>query len=170
VIEDRERLARSPVHEAALDCIEAGIEAADPARAIRDAVSLEGDRLVVDDDAYDLGDYDEVLLLGGGKAAGAVAVALESILGDRLSRGAVVVPDPFGTERVEVFVGGHPLPDEGSVEGARRLLELAEATDERTLVLAVVTGGGSATLAAPVEGVSLADLRATIAETPFHRT
>jgi len=161
VIEDRERLARSPVHEAALDCIDAGIEAADPARAIHDAVSLEGNRLVVDNDAYDLGDYDEVLLLGGGKAAGAVAVALESILGDRLSRGAVVVPDPFGTERVEVFVGGHPLPDEGSVEGARRLLELADAADERTLVLAVVTGGGSATLAAPVEGVSLADLRAT---------
>ena len=164
MIAERDRHAASPVHETALDCVEAGIEAADPGRAIRDGVTLEGDRLTVDGDAYDLGDFEEVVLLGGGKAAGAVAVELESILGDRLAGGAVVVPDPVEElegGRVAVFVGGHPLPDEGSVEGARRLLELADDSDERTLVLAVVTGGGSATLAAPAERLSLADLRAT---------
>ena len=159
-IDGRDRLARTPVHDAALACVEAGIEAAHPRNAIRRSVGLDGDALTIGDDRYDLGEYDEVVVLGGGKAAGAIAVELEAILGDRLSGGAIVVPDPVDTERVEVFVGGHPLPDEGSVEGARRLLELAEGADERTLVLAVVTGGGSAMLAAPAEGVDLDDLRA----------
>ena len=158
-VADRDRLARTPVHDAALACIEAGIEAAHPRNAIRRSVGLDGDALTIDDDRYDLGEFDEVVVLGGGKAAGAIAVELEGILGDRLSGGAIVVPDPVETERVEVYEGGHPLPDEGSVEGARRLLELAEGADERTLVLAVVTGGGSAMLAAPAEGVGLEDLQ-----------
>jgi len=160
VIENRETLASSPVHEVALACVEAGIEAAHPRNAIRDAVGLDGDRLVVGERAYDMGEYDEVLVLGGGKAAGAIATELESLLGDRLTGGAIVVPEPVEADAVEVFLGGHPLPDQGSVAGARRLLELAAAADDGTLVLAVVTGGGSAMLAAPAEGVELADLQA----------
>ena len=170
MIDDRDRLARTDVHDAALACVEAGIEAAHPKNAIRESIRLDGDVLEVHwqsggdggVDAYDLTRYDEVVVLGGGKAAGAIAVELERILGERLTRGAVVVPEPVDeleTDRVEVFLGGHPLPDDGSVEGARRLLELAGSADERTLVLAVVTGGGSAMLAAPAEGVELDDLQ-----------
>lgn len=160
MIDERDRLAETDVHDAALACVEAGIEAAHPWNAIREAVRLDGDDLEIDGDVYDLREYDEMVVLGGGKAAGAIAVELEAVLGDRLSRGAVVVPEPVETDRIEVFVGGHPLPDEGSVAGARRLLELAESADERTLVIAVVTGGGSAMLAAPTEGIGLEDLQA----------
>ena len=157
--EDRERHARSPAHELALDCLEAGIEAARPERAVEAHLSLDGDTLRVRDETYDLADYDRVLVLGGGKAAGGLVAALEALLGDRIDGGAVVLDAPADLA-VEVHVGGHPVPDEGSVAGARRLLELARTADERTLVLAPVTGGGSALLAAPAEGVSMADLRA----------
>jgi len=169
--EDRERHARSPAHELALDCLAAGIEAARPERAIarhlsvsggdgaNDADGADGGTLHVRGETYDLDDYDRVLVLGGGKAAAGLVRALGDLLGDRIDGGAVVLDAPADLDRVEVHVGGHPVPDEGSVAGARRLLELARGADERTLVLATVTGGGSALLAAPVEGVSLADLR-----------
>ena len=171
----------------AVACFEAAVTASLPARVIRESVSVEADgtrnRLRVGDERYDLDAYDRVLVLGGGKAAGGVADALEAILGDRLDGGAVVVPagqlDPAGRSttdevgstiddgrdadgpRVERHPGDHPVPSERGVAGARRLLELAEGADERTLVLATITGGGSALLPAPVEGVSLDDLRAT---------
>lgn len=173
MIRNRDALARTPAHELALDCIEAGIQAALPERVVREQVRIEDGALTIspsmvggDEDgsesaSYDLAEYDEVVVLGGGKAAAQVAAALESVLGDRLSGGAVVTNDPVETSRVEVLPGDHPVPSAAGVESTRRVLDLAAAADEGTLVLAVITGGGSALLAAPAEGVGLDDLRAT---------
>ncbi|WP_224336072.1 glycerate kinase type-2 family protein [Haloprofundus halobius] len=154
-------LGGSEARETALACLDAGIDAANPERAVADAVTLDGQSLKIADDSYDLREFDDVFVLGGGKAGVGVARALENRLGDRLTEGVVVVPDPAELSRVEVAVGDHPVPSERGVEGTRRLLDLAEAADDRTLVLAVVTGGGSALLAAPAEGVSLEDLKET---------
>jgi hydroxypyruvate reductase len=150
-IRERECHARGPAHETALACLEAGIEAAHPGRVVRDAVDRDGARLSIDGEALDLTAFDRVLALGGGKAAAGVAAALEEILDDALDGGAVVTDDPGGveTETVEVLPGAHPVPDAEGVASARRVLDLAESADERTLVLAVITGGGSALLAAP---------------------
>ncbi|WP_117591117.1 glycerate kinase type-2 family protein [Haloprofundus halophilus] len=154
-------LGGSEARETALACLDAGIDAANPERVVADAVTLDGRLLTVGDDSYDLREFDDVLVLGGGKAGVGVARALEGVLGDRVTDGVVVVPDAAELARVSVVVGDHPVPSDRGVEGTRRLLDLAEAADERTLVLAVVTGGGSALLAAPAEGVSLDDLRRT---------
>lgn len=159
MIRDRERLARSPAHALALDCVVAGIEAARPERAVRDALSFDGQRLDVDDAAYDLADYDRVLVLGAGKAAPGLVRGLREVLGDRLDGGVVAVPEGVDLDPVDAVVGGHPTPDEGSREAADRLLALADDADERTLVLAPIAGGGSALLAAPAEGVSFGALR-----------
>nr|WP_205738867.1 DUF4147 domain-containing protein [Halonotius pteroides] len=161
VIRNRDQLPSSPAHEVALDCLAAGIKAADPARLTRRAVSLADGALTVDD----LADYGAVIVLGGGKAAAVVAAELEAILGDALDGGLVITdsPDasPVSTQRVEVLAGDHPIPSERGVESTRRLLEAAEAADESTLILGVITGGGSALMTAPAEELSLADLQAT---------
>lgn len=159
-VADRDSLASTPARDAALACIEAGIAAALPGRVVARELALEGNRLRVGEDTYDLGSYDELVVVGGGKASGRLAAALEGLLGERIDRGAVVAADPAGTDRVEALVGDHPVPGEGSVAGARRVLEALEDTEERTLVLALVTGGGSALLAAPAGDLDLADLRA----------
>jgi len=158
---DRDSLAATPAHDLALDCVAAGIDAARPDRVVQDAVSVDGDDLTIGDEAYDLAAHEEVVVLGGGKAGAQVAAALEAVLGDRLDGGVVVTDDPEETETVEVLPGSHPVPDAAGVESTRALLDRAAAADEDTLVLAVITGGGSALMAAPVEGVSLADLRTT---------
>ncbi|WP_259533008.1 DUF4147 domain-containing protein [Halalkaliarchaeum sp. AArc-CO] len=187
MFEDRESRERSPAHATALDCLEAGIQAAHPGSVTKSCVSLTGSRLqvgpsAVDDavETIDLAGYDEIVVVGGGKASVAVAAQLEEILGPRLT-GGVVVTDrdkrgdadsterPSGSEqreetdldRVEVRYGSHPVPDEAGVAGARELLDLVTAADENTLVVGLITGGGSALLPAPAEGISLSDLQET---------
>jgi hydroxypyruvate reductase len=156
-----ERHVRTPAHETALACLTAGVEAAHPARAVERTVSLDGEWLQVADETYDLAAFDTLVVLGAGKAAAELARALERLLGDRLDDGSVVVdatPDP-PLDRVANAVGEHPVPGDGSVRGANRVLDLARECDESTLVLAPFTGGGSALLVAPAAGLALDDVR-----------
>ncbi|WP_440771751.1 glycerate kinase type-2 family protein [Natronorubrum sp. DTA28] len=163
--ENRDRLATTDARDLALECIEAGIAAGHPRRVIREAVSLEGrDHLRVADGTsnlaqYDLTQYDEITVLGGGNAAAHVAAALEDLLGDLIDGGVVVTDDPTETDRVAVLEGDHPVPSERGVESTRELLAAADAAGERTLVLAAITGGGSALMPAPAGDVSLEELR-----------
>ncbi|WP_226481241.1 glycerate kinase type-2 family protein [Natrinema amylolyticum] len=161
MIEDRDRLASSEARAVALDCLEAGIEAGHPRTVVRDAVTLEDDTLRVADATFNLSEYDEIVVIGGGNAAAHVATALEDVLGDRIDGGVVVTDDPVETERVTVREGDHPVPSERGVDGARAVLEAADSATEDTLVLAAITGGGSALMPAPAGDVSLADLQST---------
>ncbi|WP_435098008.1 glycerate kinase type-2 family protein [Halarchaeum sp. P4] len=145
----------------ARECATAGIDAAHPTAVIRDAVRREGEALHIGDATFDLARYESVVVLGGGNAASQVAAALEAVLGDHLDGGVVVTDDPADTERVTVLRGDHPVPSERGVDATRSLLDEADGLTEHTLVLAVVTGGASALLPAPADGVSLEDLRAT---------
>lgn len=160
MIENRDVLSRTSARVLALECLEAGLEAADPLRIVAETVSIDGDRLAIDDSSYDLDAFDEVLVVGGGKAAGRLASALETVLGDHIDGGLVVTDTPVETERVDLLPGDHPVPSERSVESTERIIELVSEAGEGTLVLAVVTGGGSALLTAPAPGVPLSALRA----------
>ena len=156
---DREQTRTTDRMAVALDAVEAGIDAARPENVLRDAVGVTDGTLTVAGDTYDLTAYDDVLLLGGGNAAGRIASHLADALGPKLTDGLVVTDDPAPADRVEVVEGTHPVPSEPNRDGTRRLLERARAADNDTLVVVAVTGGGSALLAAPVAGVPLADLR-----------
>lgn len=164
MFDDRDSLETSPAHAVALDCLEAGIRAADPESATLEAVGLDATELTVGDQSVDLAEFDRVLVLGGGKAAAGVVRGLDGVLGELLDDGLVVVPadSPEAGTRigpVEVAPGGHPVPSAEGTAATQRLLDLAETAAERTLVLAVVTGGGSALLAAPAGQLRVEDLQ-----------
>lgn len=142
----------------ALDALEAGIDAAHPRSVIADEVTLDGDELRIADRTVDLTDYDEIVVFGGGNAAGRVAAALDEQIGDRVTGGVVVTDDPAPARAVETIEGTHPLPSESNVTGTRRLLERARECDEGTLALVAVTGGGSALLTAPSGDIELDEL------------
>ncbi|WP_136718138.1 glycerate kinase type-2 family protein [Halorientalis salina] len=164
MVRDRDVLAPTPAHELALDCIDAGIAAAQPERVVRERVTVDEGTLRIDDAAYELDEYAEVVLVGGGKAAAGVAAALVDVLDDRLTGGVVVTNDPVATDRVQVIEASHPVPDERGVEGASRVRKRVAAADADTLLLAVFTGGGSALLSAPAGGLSLSDLQSVTDE------
>ncbi|WP_419785432.1 glycerate kinase type-2 family protein [Pseudodesulfovibrio sp.] len=145
--------------EALLTIARQAVAAVSPGPALRAAVRLDGDRLTVDGETYDLNRYRRVLLLGAGKGAAAMAEAMESILGDRLDHGLVVTKYGHGLPLVktEVLEAAHPVPDEAGVRGAERLLDLAESAREDDLVLCIISGGASALIPAPQSPVTLAD-------------
>lgn len=152
---DSDPIPMTPARETALACLEAGIEATLPTTVLPTAVSREGSTLVVGDNQYDLEEYERVVVVGGGKAAGELAVALEGVLGDWITEGVVVSTTTAETDTVAVVVGGHPIPDEDGVMGTEQILELVSEAGSETLVCCLITGGGSALLPAPAVGVSL---------------
>ncbi len=104
-----------------------------------------------------------VLMVGAGKAALAMARAVVGIAGSRVRGGVVIVPHGGGGTcggNVQVLEGAHPVPDAAGVDACERLLSAVGTAPPDVLVLAVLSGGASALLSAPVAGVSLADLQA----------
>jgi hydroxypyruvate reductase len=103
-----------------------------------------------------------VLVVGAGKASGAMAAAAEDVLGDRIADGLVVVKDGYRapTTRVRLEEAGHPVPDARGEAAAREIRRLAEAAGPEDLLLALVSGGGSALTPAPVPPITLADKQA----------
>jgi glycerate 2-kinase len=168
MIRNHHALAETPAHELALYCLEAGIEAAQPDLVVRERLAVDDGTLTVDSDGEQsadgesevtLTDFEDVMVVGAGKAAAHVAATLEDVLGDWLTDGIVVTNDPVETDRVAVVTASHPVPDERGVEGARRVRKRLASADESTLVLAVFTGGGSALLPAPAGELSLTNLQ-----------
>jgi len=148
---------------ALLDIASAAVDAVHPRQTVPTAVTRDGDRLRIGERTVDLGAVDEVYLLAAGKGSAAVAAALRARLGDRLTDG--VVAEKAGGERaldgLTVVGAGHPVPDAESLRAGRLIGDLADAAGPDDLVLAAVTGGASATLAAPADDLSLSDLADT---------
>jgi len=138
---------------------EAAVRAADPAAAVRRHVSLERATLRIDSRSYDLERIHRIFLIGAGKASGPMAKTLEDLLGERITTGIVNVKYGYTVplERVSLVEAGHPIPDDAGFHGAERMLDLVGQAGPRDLVLCVISGGGSALLPAPVEGVSLTE-------------
>ena len=98
-----------------------------------------------------------IFLVGGGKAGRTMGEAALAAIGERVAAGALAVPAGTGgiAGPVRFIEAGHPLPDRGSLAAAREILALLSRAGERDLVIALISGGGSAMIAAPVDGVSL---------------
>ena len=141
----------------------AAVHAVDAEQCVKSFVSMDGNVLMIDGQGYDLGDFDRVVAVGAGKATPRMARALESVLGDRISTGLINTKyehtEPLS--HIETIECGHPVPDLPGVEGTNRILGLLEAADVRTLVICLLSGGGSAILPAPAEGISLEDKQET---------
>src|SRR5258707_4489032 len=101
------------------------------------------------------------IVLGAGKASAAMAKAVEDHWPGPLD-GLVVTRTGHGIpcERIEVVEAAHPVPDERGRDAARRILALAEAAGPDDLVLCLISGGASALLALPAEGLTLEDKQA----------
>lgn len=131
---------------------------------LKNLIKLDGNTLTIGKKVVDLNNYDRIYAFSSGKAGNHMARAFEEILGDKLTAGVTIIKikediDVQCLKKTEIFVGGHPLPNEEGVEGCKRMIELAEQMNERDLLLLGLTGGCSALMGYPVEGVSLDDLK-----------
>jgi glycerate-2-kinase len=155
-----------------LDVLEVGLAAPDPYDNVRRIVRIERNRLIVGDPAlsdppgqapqeFDLDAPRSIYVIGGGKVAQRMAEAVEEILGEWITDGQINAKkgDSLRLKRIPVTMAGHPLPDEESVSGAQRIVEIARKAQRGDIVFHCHSGGATALTALPGPGVSLADLR-----------
>jgi glycerate-2-kinase len=153
--------ANKKAREIVLDMIEKTLEAVNPERIIRSKITLDDDILKVNEKTFDLSAFKRIYVVGGGKASGSMAQTLEEILGDRIEEGLVVVPrgtaGRYEAKRIKYQEASHPIPDNTSVDGARKILNLVSHAQDNDLVICVISGGGSSLMALPREGITLSD-------------
>jgi len=142
---------------------DAGLEAADPyvllSRGLHEIPS-EGFRFGDEPFVFPFpGAGGRIRVVGAGKAAGSLARAVESRLSGREYSGRIVVKHGHGValSRVVVEEGGHPLPDEAGLRATERLLAELEGGRAEDRIFFLLTGGASALLVAPAEGITLGD-------------
>ena len=143
--------------------LQAALAAADPSEAVKRFLRLRGDRLSAGGQIYALNQIRRVLVAGMGKASQRMAAALVEILGERIDGGVVVTKSVEAgialPSRIKIVSGAHPVPDERSLDAARRLSNLLDGASADDLVIFLISGGGSSLVTQPVEGVSLQALQ-----------
>jgi hydroxypyruvate reductase len=152
------------LRSAAREIFDEVLEAVDARRAVLRAVEFDGSALCVGRTRFDLHQHPaKIFSVALGKAAAAMAAALDERLGDRLTGGVLSAPASAFvlSNSWRVFEGGHPLPNEASLEAARAAFELLRAADDpSTIVIFLVSGGGSAMIERPRDPrLTLEDLR-----------
>lgn len=145
--------------------LEAAVAAADAGKAVRRALSVDGEMLRVsgsgDGREIDLAGVDGVRIIAAGKAAAQMAAAAVEVLGGRVAGGTITTRDGHGAPvpGLEWWEASHPVPDTRGLAGAADALRVAHAAGEREVVLVLLSGGASALWPCPPSGVSLSDLR-----------
>ncbi len=150
--------------KSAIQIMNEAIKAVDPIIAIKNKLLLEGDYIRIKNSfgrerMFNLGDFDKIFVVGAGKAAAAMAKSVEDILGDRITAGIISVKYGYTEtlKRVKIIEAGHPIPDENSVRGTKEILSLLNETNRRTLIIYLISGGGSSLLPLPAGNIMLKD-------------
>ena len=149
-----------PARQMLLGITEAVMQSLDSYRIIREILKLEGDVLRIGRQKWDLQTKHRLYVLGAGKAANAMARAVEEVLGDRITQGLVIVKQLEAGDflpHIELVVGGHPIPNEDGLVASRRMLEMVDQATPDDLFISLISGGSSALMNCPVPGISLDD-------------
>src|SRR3989344_4131287 len=137
----------------------AGVEAVNPYTLILQAVHLEDKRLIIGDASYDLNHFNNIMVIGAGKATAPMAKAMESVLGRLINDGRIIVKYGHAArlKRIKVMEASHPVPDEAGVKETEDIIKMLQRADEETLVICLISGGASALLVSPADSITLGD-------------
>jgi glycerate 2-kinase len=148
------RMARAIFSEA--------LSAIDPTKILKERILIDKNRLWIKigdnlEKVFDLNRFDKIFLVGTGKASNSMAQAIEEIFEDRLTKG--VITTKYGhllpLKKTQIIEAGHPIPDQKGYEGAKIILNLLKGSGPEDLVIFLLSGGGSALLPFPAEGIEL---------------
>lgn len=143
-----------------LDIADKTLQKLDARERIKSIMRLDGDFLHIGTKSWDLSKKRNVYLIGAGKACNHMAMAVDEILGERLTRGIAIVKISEPTDKfnkTEVYVGGHPLPNEEGFRACKIILDLVDSAGPDDLFICVISGGSSALMSCPIDGISLDD-------------
>ena len=150
-----DELNTGALREKALTIAESAYAAIDTDAAIRAKISFEGMTLVVDGRSYDLSWFRRIRVIGFGKVSCAAAMTIESLLRGHITSGVVIDVRPGVCDVIEIAQGTHPKPSPENLAVSKRVVDMAQDSDERDLVIVIVSGGGSSLLCWPAEECTL---------------
>ncbi|MHA1148612.1 MAG: glycerate kinase type-2 family protein [Promethearchaeota archaeon] len=174
VIKNRTQLLSSELNEnektlrqLSLDCLEIAIESVRPKLLLERSITFTKNELIIEGDIYNIESVKRFVIIGAGKASGEMALSLEQLIKNNTSieyEGLINIPKGLDihqdrNSKIIFNFASHPIPDEDGVYGAKKMLEMGQASTDNTLIFCLISGGGSALLPFPKEGVSLADLK-----------
>jgi hydroxypyruvate reductase len=152
------------LRDIALEIFHRALAAIDVESVVRASVRMDADRFLIGDNEVDLSRFKRVVVIAVGKASVPMAQAVEDSLRGRIADGLVVTNALIGQSPrlLPVIVGGHPLPNAGSLDASSKALKILRANDsEETLILFLISGGGSALFELPIDvAITLDDLQA----------
>lgn len=130
---------------------------------IKESVRYENGVLDFGEKKIDLNQISNIYVVGAGKATYILADALYKIIGDKIKEGVIVVKKAPEKEigSIRVIEGGHPIPNENGLGGAEEIIKLSERAEKNDLIISLISGGGSALLASPLDNIRLEDLKST---------
>ena len=116
---------------------------------------------------FNEGDFENLIVIGFGKAVNRMSKAMEDNIGALITRGIIITkyghsagyePGPGSCEsKITLYEAGHPLPDENGLKATKKIIELVKRADKNTLVVCLISGGGSSLFVAPYKGISLTE-------------
>lgn len=151
-----------------IDVLERALDAVKPKILIKRAVIIDKNQLKIHNLSLDLTQFRRCIIIGGGKASGAMAAELENIL---ISYGKIpfngIINIPKGLEiddkdfsgRIKLNFASHPIPDDYGINGVKSMMDLIRNTSNNDLIFCLISGGGSALLPLPMKGLTLGDLK-----------
>ena len=149
IIKNYEQLAVNEIRKDALDILEAGYEAINTEAVVREKVKIENGKLFVGNLNFDLSAYEKIFVAGIGKCALDAAKVLEEMLGDKITQGIILDIRKDKLEKMVSYAGTHPFPSEKNVSVAKKIVEMVSGANEKSLVLVIISGGGSSLFSLP---------------------
>lgn len=141
-----------------VNAIEETLSAVQPENLVKRSVILRNGELVIkgcSEERFKLDAFGSIHLLGWGKASGLMAEGIEKILPIKGGVVNILRGTHFKVKHVQLQEAEHPIPGAGSLEGTRKMLEYTEQIGKNGLVICLISGGGSALLSQPIDGLKL---------------
>lgn len=159
LIENAETPLLRKARQIALQTLEHALSAANPKNLLKAKVRLDNSNLHAGIHSFNLKKFRKIYVVGGGKAGGAMAEAIEEVLGSSITDGIVNVP--YGgkskTHIIKLHGASHPIPDRAGMAGTQRMMEIAGQAGKDDLIICLISGGGSSLMPLPRGQISLAD-------------
>lgn len=157
-IKNYEKIATTENRKVALSIAEAGLDAINTEMVIKKSIQLENNILSIQGKSFDLSKFSKIKVVGFGKCSCEAAFTLEEILKDKITEGAVVGLSQKICPIIKTFAGTHPRPSSANIIPGKQIHDIAEGAKEDELVIAIVSGGGSALLCYPESECSAGEI------------
>lgn len=145
--------------------LKSAIDASDPAKAVSRYVRRIKNRILIGVDEIDLENYSQIKVIGIGKASVGMGFAVKDILDEYFQDGVLITKDhkylasKYINQGFEIVLGSHPVPNQASINATKRLIGSLRGIDKQSLVICLISGGGSALFTHPLNGIELADIQ-----------